>query len=264
MNLVERVKYDRCPLCNSEDFKEERAATCTNHPLYNKRIPPKIFWMRCGNCSHSFTSGYFDSEAMEVVAQKTNASQSFSPKLAEQWRPICAKMVSKVSDIRQSYTGRWMDVGFGNGALLLVAKEFGYEATGVDLRKSSIEALKPYVEDVRYEDFFNIDEKEEYDVISMADVLEHLPFPNDMLRHAKYLLKTDGLLFISLPCFESPIWNVLHDSKSNPYWAELEHFHNFSRERLYDLLKEHGFEPCSYGISERYRACMEVIAKKKG
>jgi hypothetical protein len=29
------------------------------------------------------------------------------------------------------------------------------------------------------------------------------------------------------------------------------------------LLREIGFEPLRYGISERYRACMEVIARKR-
>ena len=198
---------------------------------------------------------------MEVVAQKTNTGQIFSPQLAEDWRPICAQMVSTVSDIRGGYSGKWMDIGFGNGALLLVAQEFGYTATGVDLRKDGVRALKPYVNDVRYEDFFNIDEFGEYDVISMADVLEHLPFPVKMLTHAKSLLNENGLLFVSLPNFESPIWEILHDNKKNPYWSELEHFHNFSRERLYALLEDNGFQPCHYGISRRYRACMEVIAK---
>lgn len=32
--------------------------------------------------------------------------------------------------------------------------------------------------------------------------------------------------------------------------------------RLYELLEEHGFEPLHYSVSERYRACMEVIARR--
>lgn len=263
MDIIERVIYDSCPLCKSEAITEERSAYCTNHPLYSSTLPEKIFWLRCKDCSHSFTSGYFDSAGMDVVSMKTNESQKYSPELVEQWRPISAKMVGTVSNLRGSYSGRWMDVGFGNGALLLTAQEFGYQCTGVDLRKSSIDSLKPYVDDVRYEDFFNIKEFGEFDVISMADVLEHLPYPVDMLKHARALLNNNGLIFISLPNFESPLWQILDNNNSNPYWAELEHFHNFSRERLNDLLSEYGFNPCYYGISERYRVCMEVIAKIK-
>jgi protein O-GlcNAc transferase len=52
-------------------------------------------------------------------------------------------------------------------------------------------------------------------------------------------------------------------NNANPYWGEIEHYHNFSRARLYTLLEEFAFKPQSYGISERYRACMEVIATKR-
>ena len=46
-----------------------------------------------------------------------------------------------------------------------------------------------------------------------------------------------------------------------PYWAEIEHYHNFDRASLYKLLAECGFEPVSYGVSDRYRCTMEVVAR---
>ena len=48
----------------------------------------------------------------------------------------------------------------------------------------------------------------------------------------------------------------------NPYWAEIEHCHNFSYRRLRALLTEHGFEPVSCSVSNRYRVCMDVVARK--
>ena len=55
---------------------------------------------------------------------------------------------------------------------------------------------------------------------------------------------------------------MLDRLEANPFWAELEHYHNFGKQRLYALLRENGFEPVDYGISERYYLCMEVIARK--
>jgi protein O-GlcNAc transferase len=97
----------------------------------------------------------------------------------------------------------------------------------------------------------------------MADVLEHMPYPKDGLVAAYRLLADHGILFISMPNMESMVWRFLDDTKQNPYWGEIEHYHNFSRTRLYQLLRDNGFEPVKYGVSERYRACMEVLAKKK-
>ena len=262
MKEISRIGYDNCPLCNSGDLTIEVKANCSKHPLYSPTLPEIITWLRCNNCSHSFTDGYFNADGMEELAKKSHSNQVFSVKQSEQWRFIAGRIVTNVSNLRNSYSGRWLDIGFGNGSLLLTAQEFGYKATGIDLRSSSVHALKPYIEDVRYQDFIDVDEHEQYDVLSMADVLEHVPFPKIYLNHANKLLKPDGLIFISLPNISAPIWEILNKNRANPYWAEIEHFHNFSRERLVSLLRDHNFEYCYYGISERYKACMEVAARK--
>ena len=49
-----------------------------------------------------------------------------------------------------------------------------------------------------------------------------------------------------------------------PLLAELEHCHNFTRERLYTLLRQVDFDPCHYAVNARYLAGMEVIARKLG
>jgi len=83
-----------------------------------------------------------------------------------------------------------------------------------------------------------------------------------MLKAVSSLLQNGGVLFVSMPNSGSVLWQQLNANNVNPYWGELEHYHNFSRERLYALLAEFGFEPVRYGISKRYRACMEVVAIK--
>ena len=55
----------------------------------------------------------------------------------------------------------------------------------------------------------------------------------------------------------------MNEQYLNLYLGELEHYHNFSKSRLYSLLAECGFEAVRYGISERYRVCMVVIALRR-
>ena len=98
----------------------------------------------------------------------------------------------------------------------------------------------------------------------MADVLEHIPFPKVALVAAHKLVAQNGVLFFSMPNMDSMVWRLLHANGVNPYWGEIEHYHNFSRRRLYALLKSHSFRPAEYSVSERYRVCMEVIAIKEG
>jgi predicted SAM-dependent methyltransferase len=92
-------------------------------------------------------------------------------------------------------------------------------------------------------------------------VLEHMPFPQNGLVAARRLIRPEGILFVSMPNYNCAAWRLLDACNANPYWGELEHFHNFSRKRLYCLMEQNGFEAIHYGISERYRVCMEVIAK---
>jgi protein O-GlcNAc transferase len=58
-------------------------------------------------------------------------------------------------------------------------------------------------------------------------------------------------------------WRRLHANGVNPYWREIEHYHNFSRKRLYALLQQHALKPAECYISKRDRLCMEVIANKQ-
>lgn len=262
MNKIHRIRYNHCPLCEQDELAVEVQANCSNHPSYTPRLPEVMIWLRCKHCNHSFTDGYFCPDGFEELSKHSHEYQIFSLQQFEKWRHINGRMVTTVSNLRNSYSGRWLDIGFGNGSLLLTAQEFGYSVTGIDMRNSSIEALGPYLGDIRNQDFLDIDEYHRYDVISMADVLEHVPFPKTFLDHANKLLKPDGLIFISLPNLSAPIWEIMNKNGVNPYWAEIEHFHNFSRERLISLLKDHNFEYCHYGISERYRACMEMVARK--
>jgi len=101
-----------------------------------------------------------------------------------------------------------------------------------------------------------------FDVVSLCDVLEHVPYPRPVLDAVWAALRPGGVLFISCPNTDSLAWDVLNRENVNPYWSEIEHFHNFSYRRLRTTLREHGFEPISCSVSSRYRVCMDVVARK--
>ncbi len=168
-------------------------------------------------------------------------------------------MVEKV--LPYADDGIWLDVGFGNGSLLFTAQEYGFTPVGIDLRQGNVDRLKAVGIEARCVDISKLQMDRLCRVVSMADVLEHMPFPGIGLEAAKRLTASGGILLISMPNIESIVWTAMDATGANPYWGELEHYHNFGRARLYGLLREYGFEPIRYGISERYRACMQVIAR---
>ncbi len=61
-----------------------------------------------------------------------------------------ASTVRNVTDVLGGYaqvmsgerTPTWLDVGCGDGALVMTASEFGYSALGLDARAEPVDALK--------------------------------------------------------------------------------------------------------------------------
>lgn len=255
----ERVKYNACPLCGSAKIADLRSASCVEAATYNKALCETIRWKKCADCQHIFTEGYFTDEALKVLFQTAQPSQVAGADL-ERNRAISARMIEKVLPFQDS--GLWLDVGFGNGSLLMTADEYGFDTMGLDLRELSVIPMKLLGFDCRVSDICDLELEREAAVISMADVLEHTPYPTRCLEAAHRLLGKGGALFLSMPNADGFAWRMSDMQNRNPYWGEIEHYHNFGRRRLYALLEETGFQPRRYGISERYRMCMEIVAIK--
>ena len=261
----ERVLYTACPLCESADIQAFGQADCTNYGGWREPLKPFIIWMQCNACQHVFAEGYFNDEALSVLFGADHGELTVGVDIEAQ-RVISAQMIRQVVDVIGLPDDRlWLDVGFGNGSLLMTAKEFGFEVFGVDLRKRNVEDIAQFgiaghygtLESARNQVAF----AQRPTVISMADVVEHEPFPLDCLRTARELIQDSGVLFISMPNASAPLWHHWNATRDNPYWAVMEHYHNFTRERLYWALEQTGFKAIHYAISDRYRCGMEVLAR---
>jgi 2-polyprenyl-3-methyl-5-hydroxy-6-metoxy-1,4-benzoquinol methylase len=255
-----KTLYRACPLCEARDFALLLEADCTQHPHYKPELPPRMTWMRCAACTHVFTDGYWTPEALALVFSATHPQQRVGYDVENQ-RLVSARMIERVLPYRAA--GRWLDVGFGNASLLFTAREYGFEAAGLDLRAREVETLRKIGIAAELADIAQFQPAAPFAVVSMMDVLEHMPYPKQGLAAAHRLLEPGGVLYLSMPNMETDVWKLLDAGRANPYWAEIEHHHNFGRTRLYALLGECGFEPLRYGVGERYRVCMEVVARKR-
>jgi protein O-GlcNAc transferase len=254
-----RIAYEACPLCSSHALAVFKEADCTQHPAYDPALPPTVRWCRCGECGHVFTEGHFTAEASSLVFAQTPAHQAVGYDLEAQ-RLTWARIVGQIAKLRPG--GAWLDVEFGNAGLLFTAAEWGYQPVGIDPRRDNADGLAKLGYETHTVPVQALDAPGRFSVVSLVDVLEHTAFPRDVLTSVHRQLKPGGILFLSMPNMETIIWRVMDEAANNPFWAEMEHYHNFTRERLYTLLSEHGFRPTTYNISDRYPSCMDVIATK--
>lgn len=99
---------------------------------------------------------------------------------------------------------RILDVGSGSGILCNYLAEADYSVDASDLK---IEALKFCSEKVKNRDRLDIEgtipscREEKYDIVVMADVLEHVK-ASRALMNVKKILKTGGRLILTVPALE--------------------------------------------------------------
>ena len=178
------------------------------------------------------------------------------------WAPVVEDVFGRLQNAGRAFDDHttWLDVGCGDGALVMTAAEFGFDAVGLDSRREVVKKIESLGYKAEEGDFLNTLTSRPVHVISMADVLEHFPFPVQALRKAHQMLNLGGILYVSCPNSDTAAWREMDALGANPYWVEMEHFHNFSRRLLMQLLSDCGFKPVRYGISTRYRAGMEIIS----
>ena len=80
-------------------------------------------------------------------------------------------------------------------------KGIGYRWVGYDFSKSAVEfAKKVHQACIFYhDDLYDIENKENFDLIFCTEVLEHLLYPERVLRNIYNLLNDQGVLFITVP-----------------------------------------------------------------
>ena len=99
---------------------------------------------------------------------------------------------------------KYLDIGCSTGFVVEAAKNIGWDAIGIDLNPSAINFGKDRGLNLKNKSLDEISfDKESFDVISLFDVLEHLPNPTEIISQALGYLKRGGLLFIYVPNWDS-------------------------------------------------------------
>ncbi|KTD41676.1 class I SAM-dependent methyltransferase [Legionella parisiensis] len=156
----------------------------------------------------------------------------------------------------QSPPAKVLEIGCCHGSFVALMKQAGYTACGLELSPWVIE-FGQHVFDIPIllgpVEQANL-EPASFDVIALMDVLEHLPDPEQTMRHCLQLLKPGGCLIIQTPQFqENDVYEDLEATKS-PFLQQLkhdEHLYLFSETSIQRLFSKLGanyiaFEPAIF------------------
>ena len=138
----------------------------------------------------------------------------------------------------QSQKGKLLDIGAGTGDFLVVAKNDGWQTTGIEpsTKAKSIALNKGVNFAANLSDL----ESQSFDVITMWHVLEHVPNLDEYILELKRLLKPTGTILIAVPNFKSFDANYY-----GKFWAAYDvprHIWHFSKIAIGKLFKENGMK----------------------
>jgi len=193
--------------------------------------------VRCKRCGLIYISpqpgrdliinGYASAEDEQYVSQEKGRLLTFRN---------CLKTVRQLSP-----RGRLLDIGAASGIFVKIAKDAGYEAYGVEpsmwmsnfaKERYGITVFPGVVEDAKFDD-------NSFDVITMWDVLEHVPDPMGTLKEVKRILKPGGFLIVNYPCIDDPLAKIF----GRKWWFLLSvHLFYFTPATLSAYMERLGFE----------------------
>jgi SAM-dependent methyltransferase len=158
----------------------------------------------------------------------------FSPRRAEAIRIEGRNILSTKVD------AKILDVGFGAGAFLKLAKAMGREGFGIDTDPITVENAKNEQLDVKLGDI-QLFEKlgVTFDAITLSHVIEHVHYPKKLMESTFNCLRPGGQIWIETPNIDS-----FGHAKFGKHWRGLEaprHLVIFSWCSLENMLKEMGY-----------------------
>ncbi len=140
-------------------------------------------------------------------------------------------------------TGRWLDVGFGQGDLLDVAARRGWSCYGTEVARPALDRARrrgfTVADDALADARFPAGG---FDVVTMIELLEHVPEPRRFLAAAAALLRPGGLLYATTPNASS-----LNRRALGLGWSAVvppEHLTLWTARGLRRALAAAGFEAC--------------------
>ncbi len=193
----------------------------------------------CDACGHTFVRDYPTNEELTAhyasYAYENNDLSTLEPFL----QGILEDVVRSFEPFRR--TGRLLDVGFGAGGLLSVAKAHGWETWGVETAEAAVTKGREHqLGHLVRGDFATLElDDGTFDVVVMSELIEHLPEPAPFLERAARVLRPGGLLYTTTPHGRGLSGRVLGAG-----WSVLrppDHLHLFSVASLRRSLERAGF-----------------------
>jgi SAM-dependent methyltransferase len=243
------MQVERCCVCGGTDFlahSKGREEALDVNAIGSSRTNLNVGdILRCRVCGFAFSRKRPSEDVLEQLYREMRI-EAYEAEAASR-----LKTAGKHQRILHKYArppGRLLDIGCASGSFLRLSCDAGWECIGVEpsrllcdraelLLKGRARLLHCTLQQASIE-------TGSCHVVTMWDVLEHVPHPLQFLQRATSLLVKGGMLLINVPNFDSIQARLLKRS-----WPLLlpEHLNYFNRESLRRLAESAGLKLVKFG-----------------
>lgn len=222
-----------CPICGSG--KNRFFCQKNKYDIYNCQSCQTAFvWPTPENLSEIYQEFYFKGDTNGINKFGYTDYESDKAAMRETFI-IYLDKISKLSKGRKIF-----DIGAATGFFLDLAREKGWQTSGIEISDYAAKIAGQKGHEVFLGGLKDLEINEKYDVVTMWDVLEHLPDPKGSIKVIYNVLNENGILAI----------NTINKSSS---WARFwgknwqailppEHLFYYSEKSLKILIEDNGFK----------------------
>ena len=239
---MELNHYDVCPFCGSSNIKKVFA-------VKDFLVSGKEFeiW-HCENCGFRFTQNvpkledigvYYKSE--EYVSH-SDTKKGLVYKLYHLARNyMLSRKYNYIKNTARKTEGSLLDIGAGTGYFVNFMKTKGFHVSGIEVDSDAREVAKEKfgLELLPAKEVYSLPE-EEFDVVTMWHVLEHIHDLDGYMGKILSALKKDGVFVCALPNFKS--FDGEYYKKDWAAYDVPRHLWHFSPDFFYQFAAKYGFE----------------------
>lgn len=207
-----------CPVCQGTTrlFEEGTIAahqfflTADSYTIASGERRQRLPLYVCSGCGHGFSPLDIDPKVVQDWYEKAEEDNTF---LAGEFaRRLTARAVLRRIALWQRVPGTLLDAGAGPGIFVSEAVRAGWQAYGLEPAAWAVshgreEYQVPMVKG-NFKEPLSLPMKQ-FDVVTLFDVIEHVPEPLALLQSAAAVLRPGGLLVLITPRFDSVLAQVL-------------------------------------------------------
>ena len=252
-----------CDLCNNIEYRELFKISSKKDYNSPKKTKEDYTIVECNNCGLIFVKENVNENEIKDIYSKgyytgrdergyknyiKKHSNTFLNKISKLSRRFKGNPTKDIHLINRyvKHKGKLLEIGCAAGFFLQEAKKNGWDVTGVEISDFAAnfakDELNLNVFNEKIERIINSGKlkKDQFDVVTLWDTLEHIAKPSSLLKSVNYLLKINGILFFSTLNIDST--EYINNGKNWKYFRPPKHLFYFSESTIKKYLEKYGFD----------------------